>query len=700
LRAADPDGELTEALLAGHAEADRDYLLVAADAVPLVSEQLDTVVTERPHIAPAPDFAYVPSRPEAPLPDLDDLEPISVEEFGAVDGETTAVTTSSVENDVFADLGSMGFEDFSEEPFDPNEAMPAFESSTPAAPLADVVMDDDLSALAAALEGDVADAIVRAGLPPASAEQELEPFDFAMFDQPGASAVQPAATEFSVPGGFEDFSSDEAAFEQAVPPSEAPRGYTTVLRELDDAGLAPFDALNREAPASSTQANHGQQLAPTDAESGSSDIDELTRMNRQWDSIDAEIQNAVPWEVQRGFTDQLRSLEEIGLAPFEFEDEETTGAEPSAPTAASAPTAMEPEAEPVEAEALADAGPAAAPEAEVDTHVDVAAHVEPETQPVAAQTDDADDADLGGLEPFVFEDFEQAEGARAATSQLFGDHGGKSAVPSDADLEALLAIEDEPFLDVEPEPVAQVEAEAELPAATDVELAAADAAQSAEQPAEPDEFEQFLHSTMAATRVLPTDQAPLAEAEPEPAAPVDELATTDSLYERARAAKEQLVADGVITGDREFEAASEPAAAPEEAAEPAQALRVVEDDSPPADDEDYPTLTTGASRDTGTLRAALVADPNDAELHWWLAEALRERGDIGDALGEYRWVIRHAPERHDAVLRALTECVEHGHQPDMAHRLLADIYRRRGDVARASNHAALALQQRQRDTRR
>jgi hypothetical protein len=51
------------------------------------------------------------------------------------------------------------------------------------------------------------------------------------------------------------------------------------------------------------------------------------------------------------------------------------------------------------------------------------------------------------------------------------------------------------------------------------------------------------------------------------------------------------------------------------------------------------------------------------------------------------------------VLRALTECVEHSQQPDMAHRLLADIYRRRGDVARASNHAALALQQRQRDTR-
>ena len=261
LRAVDPDGELTESMLAGHAQADRDYLLVAADAVPLVSEQLDAVVAERPHIAPAPDFEYVPSRPETPLPDLDDLEPISVEEFGAVDGETTAVHAASVENDVFADLGSMGFEDFSEEPFDPNEAMPAFEPAATAAPVADVVLDDDLSALAAALEGDVADAVARAGAPAVSEAQELEPFDFAMFDQPGAGAADAptAPANFSAPSDFEDFSSDETALDQALPPTEAPRGYTTVLRELDDAGLAPFDALNRDTPTSAAAStNHAQ----------------------------------------------------------------------------------------------------------------------------------------------------------------------------------------------------------------------------------------------------------------------------------------------------------------------------------------------------------------------------------------------------------------------------------------------------------
>ena len=217
--------------------------------------------------------------------------------------------------------------------------------------------------------------------------------------------------------------------------------------------------------------------------------------------------------------------------------------------------ATEPEAAPVEAEALANARPAAEPELQAGP----AATPELETQPVAdavagdaTGADDTDDASFGDLEPFVFEDFEQAEGARAATSQLFGEQGNKSVVPSDADLEALLAIEDEPFLDVEPEPEPELLAEATPEAAADAQPAAEDAAVAAEQLAEPDEFEQFLHSTLAATRALPAEQLPpsLAEEDLEPAARVDTLAATDSLYDRARAAKDQLVAEGVIRRSR------------------------------------------------------------------------------------------------------------------------------------------------------
>ena len=733
LRAVDPDGDLAESMLAGHEQADRAFLTVAAEAVPLVSEQIDAVLAERPHIAPAPDFNYVPSRSEAPLADLADLEPISIEEFGAVTGETVAVNAATPETDVFSELGALGFEDFSEEPFDPNEAMPSFAAAVQPVPLADAVMDDDLSALAAALEGDVAQAVARAGVPANTEPQALEPFDFAMFDQPtaGAAVAAPASPNapFSADAShdFEDFSSDAAGFEQAVPPAEAPRGYTTVLQELDNAGLAPFDAQQRESP--STQA-HGAQAtaAAADADAALTDTDELTRMNRQWDNIDAEIQNAVPWEMQGGFTDQLRSLEEIGLAPFEFEDEETPQAAPSTlPVAAPADAG-------VRVDAAVDEVLETRPAAALDAHLalalaqsDAPALAEVEAEPVApAEASAADDVLLSGLEPFVFEDFEQEEGSRAATAQLFRDAGGKSAVPSDADLEALLAAEDEPFPDGDSGTV--VEANAETTATTAPTALAApesadawalelDVATATEQPvtqaSEPDEFEQFIHSTMAATRMLPAEQPSVTAPERAPAAEtdavlqaegdVDELVTTDSLYERARVAKDQLVAEGLISGDREFNAAvAEPAAPPDTTATTAggSPTMAADDSEQGAGADAYAALTTGASRDTATLRAALIADPNDAELRWWLAEALRERGDIADAYIEYRWVIRNAPERHEAVLRALSKCVEHGQQPDMAHRLLADIYRRRGEVARASNHAALALQQRQRDTQR
>jgi tetratricopeptide (TPR) repeat protein len=118
------------------------------------------------------------------------------------------------------------------------------------------------------------------------------------------------------------------------------------------------------------------------------------------------------------------------------------------------------------------------------------------------------------------------------------------------------------------------------------------------------------------------------------------------------------------------------------------------------DDDDDDMLTgTGATRDTRTLRAALEVTPDDDELRWWLAEALRDRGDLDDAYGEYRWLIRNAPHRHDQILDALTESVDRDQMPETAHRLLGDIYRRRGDVTRASSHAALALQVRRRSGR-
>ena len=673
LRAVDPDGAVTEQLLQGHDQAVHDFLLLPPDAIPSLSEQADAVVAERPHIAPAPDFAYEPSlRPEpaAPRPDLADLRPISAEEFGR--GAEDAATPASF--GARTGHGDLGFEDFSEEPFAPFDPAELGQPASGARPAPfDAIVDDDLASLAAALEGDVADALNRAG-EPASPSAGLEPFDLAMYETPVETT---ANTE---PDAH-------------VPPAQPPRGYTTVLRELDSAGLAPFDAMDRSA--STTPSDTLSASTPSDAdvdraiaETTIGATDELTRMNQQWDSIDSEIHDAVPWETQRGFTDQLRSLEEIGLEPFQFDDGDTEQGDVRDGEHTSTTVNAQ-------RESLAPANAAQPPARTVP---------EPRPGPPAAEAEPADDS-FGDLQPFAFEDFSQEDSAeRPATSQLpWEGPGGRSAVPSDADLEALLAVEDEP-------PV--------TPPVVGESSASSESVEAAPIPADSDNFEQFIHSTLAATRALTggpgradgiAGAAPQAgaEAEVEPAAipenvPVGdaahrELAATDSLFERVRVAKDQLVAEGVIAGNREMDV--EQAAAERTAIEsdaepdaPSPLTDVVAMAEPTPD-----TFKTVATRDTTTLRSALAADPNDAELRWWLGEALRERGDYGEALTEYRWLIRHAPEHHDAVLQALGDCVERGQQPEMAHRLLADLYRRRGDVARASNHAARALQQRQRD---
>ncbi len=116
----------------------------------------------------------------------------------------------------------------------------------------------------------------------------------------------------------------------------------------------------------------------------------------------------------------------------------------------------------------------------------------------------------------------------------------------------------------------------------------------------------------------------------------------------------------------------------------------------PAEATDEPEIRfeTGAMQNSDALRAALQEAPDDDELHWRLAEALREGGETGEAMSEYRWLIRQAPDRRDAVMVALNACIDDGQEVEMAHRLLADIYRRSGDRARASSHAQLAVKAR------
>jgi hypothetical protein len=197
----------------------------------------------------------------------------------------------------------------------------------------------------------------------------------------------------------------------------------------------------------------------------------------------------------------------------------------------------------------------------------------------------------------------------------------------------------------------------------------------------------------------------------------DSLRPDTEVFDRAREVKQELISSGVISGDRELS----DGAATDELVKVADSIatRMLDDsdtdpvrdqdliltrmlgetDAAPDEDEDeYDDIDVAfsAARDVATLRAALEITPDDGEMRWWLAEALREQGELSDAYSEYRWLIRHAPSWHDTVAQALNECVMRDQSSEMAHRLLGDIYRRHGDIGRASAHAAQALQQRKR----
>jgi tetratricopeptide (TPR) repeat protein len=767
LRAVDPDGAIAAGMTAMNPLADSEYLSVHASAMPFLSADYAAAPTERPRIAPAPDFEYRPMRSEVPVMPIEDLEPISVEEFGGTaedivpisleelgilpgdipGGESfehhlSAAEASQMDDKDFSieglepitleDLGatpdefpadafsfpssdvetlsaseavSFGFEDFSEQPFEPTSdaAAPDFANlfeqgadevvaSEPAGmqdagnwlspapsdgvqtPAAD---DDALSLLAASLEDDVAQALSR-------------------IDDPAAAHEDPSSN---------------------VPPDQTPSGYTTMLQSLGDAGLAPFDPRDRAMSTDQTDAmptlEMDDRLLEDARPSGEpSDLSDLSQIAGDWDSIDDEILRAMPEGPQRGYTDELRALDEIGLEPFTVDDAEgddaLQGMTPFNPFATNS--------------RAGESRMAPAPLDELIPLPDEAQDIElPTSEAVAVE--DVDDELPSDLAPFSFDEFDapttaQQTGDAPITSWLTG--GGGSAVPSDEDLEALLAADDS--FSQEPAPVTERELRI-----------VADTSQPTERERRPesdllklvpglteDEIDPEIDQSLAVTRQLETVDAAeaadtLTHEEPQPFA--DELVEDVSespqttglrpgteIFLRARQVKDEMVSEGIITGTRELRegfstddliAIEEDTIPTRELSEESLAAEQATADDLAFEDEDI-LVGTGATRDTETLRAALEVTPDDDELHWWLAEALRERGDMQDAYSEYRWLIRNAPSRQNDVLHALHECVERDRAPEMAHRLLGDIYRRRGDVTRASNHAALALQARRR----
>lgn len=731
VRAVDPDGAITAGMLSRNAHADSSALLLDADAMPVMNEADSAVVVERPHIAPAPDFGYQPSRADQQPQDIEDLQPISAEEFGsevtefetavddaaemAMEDLVTAELTSPTPVETFRDdAPSIYRTDIDEAVFGLQWDEPAANEPT-VAPVAPDAADDDFSALSAEL-GDVEPmAIEEFGAEPedierlAAAENDLLSDSDDLF----SDLMSPFPHEGTAADHLSNLTSaleDDVAGvlgrngeqpQPETPPADAGTGYTTVLRELGDEGLQPFDPLARQEMTGQPAEGHdtaseGDERAPA--------IDDLARLTEDWDSIDDEIARAVP--LTTGHTDRLRAADDLGIAPFDFETEDDTSRLPEYRPFGEDDSELD-----AEAGVEVAAGSEAAPEPEPE--------IEP-AAPVAAAMPDDEDL-LADLQPFSMEEFdddEQDEQPFSFAALPWESNPGGSAVPSDEDFEALLSSEDAPA--VEETPLADQEAETTLAQPTepvDWTTAIQDHV-PAEQAPEPVAFDlppawgqtsdwdtsqavtrQFSEEQEASDERMADVEAAAAEAHPPTTGlfrnvDPEKLVTDEDLFERARAAKADMVAQGTISGDRPLaEEEPEPVIEPEPVVE--QEPRPVGWFDAAPDEEDF-VVGTGASRDINTLRASLQAAPNDDELHWWLAEALREHDNIDEAYGEYRWLVRNAPHRADDVIGALNACIEQEQHAEMGHRLLADLYRRRGAVSLASSHAATAMAVRRR----
>ncbi len=150
----------------------------------------------------------------------------------------------------------------------------------------------------------------------------MEPFD-PLGEQSDDSTDQSAASSAEdVDDWFSEFSlpSDEE-LDQAKPEEQRPAGFTGMLDSLDAEGMQPFDPDQSDAgpePAASPP-----PVEPEDAGDATISLDDLGHddsFELDWSQIDQEIEEARPGEMPRGYTDQLRTLDDHGLEPFSFEE--------------------------------------------------------------------------------------------------------------------------------------------------------------------------------------------------------------------------------------------------------------------------------------------------------------------------------------------------------------------------------------------
>lgn len=490
----------------------------------------------------------------------------------------------------------------------------------------------------------------------------VQPFDPFGDEQPAQSATPPvdqtppqtepqAAPQEPVSGALDetdDWLSEfslpsEEDLERARPDDERPPGFTGMLDSLESEGMQPFDPSGPEEP-QSAEVDQVPELPIEPAESvtgdapdvpeersdSAMDLDELGQgspFEIDWSSIDGEIEEARPGEMPRGYTDQLRSLDDVGVEPFAFESESELPEVPAEDLLADQGDDF--------AAGTAEPEPAGGDEwEEVARETDELKPL-PEDMPDEPDYDSVDvlfesefDQQFTETEPLQFQSEEQddffalndemespeASGVAPATDEAWELDGGLEDLIAEADAFGSDWPSSPETSPVEPASDAAAWLTAEESGYTEADV-------SRESSARP----QTVGISISAER----------------------LGLDEALIERARQAKRALIDAGRIAGNQSL---------------------------------------IGDGDSVNTIRERVKADPANIDHRIALGASLVS-SDPDEALEQFRWVYRNAPDRGSEIVPDLARLIDVMRERETGvHRLLGALYRRHGDWAAASRH--------------
>jgi tetratricopeptide (TPR) repeat protein len=688
-RKIDPDGVRAADLVTIGSPDLAEFILPTT--LPVFNDAAETTVeAERPRFAPAPDFSW------------------SAADASQASNETAATEASAAESVDAADDFDVSLPDDAE-----------IEAARPPAQAA-----SGYTSMLRSLEGE--------GLQPFHLEGESEDTSLEAFE-----LTDEATTEDETFG----LVSDEE-LEAARPPSESPRGYTTLLNSLDDTGLEPFQIDNADSEAvtdelseqpaaaesgmidefgvvASTDTTDEPALAEASESADSGDLS--TALTAGWDDIDAEIERAIPTDNSwRGYTGQLRDLDEAGVKPFSIEGVDDDAEE----------TALAAEADDTldDLSFLSDVGLESSGAAQVESNpmdADLTegwSAVDDEIQnaiPSDSATDDEelDGFDLSGVEPFALDD-DQAGTEPVADTYDSAMTSARDVVPSDlvADID-LWTFEDQPSVvheaATDSASIDDVFGEGESDLTIEdldlSELEMLDGAPEAteETTASDDEFEPFDLSALEGsddggeTALSETNLGDLGAVEPAGEETADLAASVEAAPEFEMPAE-----PAALAGDSEV---SQPAHAVEVATSGSvqmtiehlgvdaslfERVRQAKAQRMEAGELQGNQLLPGVEPPGPTLEELeqqAAENPDDVEARRQFATALVGAEDHGRALAEYHAMHKRRMPFEADDLESLVRVAEQREQTVAGNQLLGAIHRRSGNLGLSAKHYRDAL---------